>query len=137
VNFKIIAPLVIMAALLNLASASNPLEDASDSLKSQVVEKANITGTGIEQRAVKSILEGNYSSEKMRDDVNATKKEIKQRAVQKINSEIDNASEGLKQKVASDLKSQVNATAQQPGFESACALLALAALCAFLQKRRL
>lgn len=132
---KITAILVLISIVLPSAIAATPLDEAATSLKSQVVKQANITGTGIEQRAVERILEGNLTKERIRSDVNATKQEIKQRAVQKINQEIDNTTEDLQQKVKSELTNQVNSTAEQPGFEAAFALAGIIAACVFLRRR--
>jgi hypothetical protein len=121
------ACMMLMAAAL----AQNPADTISSKVNAQINEaKQNLT-----QTAVEHVKEGNLKTGHLQKDLNATKEELKQKAVQTINVNANISSGELQQKAKDELKNQVNQKVQQPGFEIILALTVVILIAGILGRR--
>ena len=121
------ACMMFMAAAL----AQNPADMISSKVNAQIdAAKQNLT-----QKAVERITEGNLTKESLQKDLNATKEELKQKAVQTMNVNANITTGELQQKAKDELKNQVNQKVQQPGFEIILALTVVILIAGILRRR--
>lgn len=117
--------------LMATALAQNPADMISSKVNAQIdAAKQNLT-----QKAVERITEGNLTKESLQKDLNATKEELKQKAVQSMNVNANITSGELQQKAKDELKNQVNQKVQQPGFEIILALTVVILIAGILRRR--
>lgn len=117
--------------LMATALAQNPADMISSKVNAQIdAAKQNLT-----QKAVERITEGNLTKESLQKDLNATKEELKQKAVQTMNVNANITSGELQQKAKEELKNQVNQKVQQPGFEIILALTVVILIAGILRRR--
>jgi DNA-binding transcriptional regulator YdaS (Cro superfamily) len=117
--------------LMATALAQNPADMISSKVNAQIdAAKQNLT-----QKAVERITEGNLTKESLQKDLNATKEELKQKAVQTMNVNANITTGELQQKAKDELKNQVNQKVQQPGFEAILALTAIIFIVSILRRR--
>jgi hypothetical protein len=117
--------------LLATALAQNPADMISSKVNAQIdAAKQNLT-----QKAVERITEGNLTKESLQKDLNATKEELKQKAVQTMNVNANITTGELQQKAKDELKNQVNQKVQQPGFEIILALTVVVLIAGILRRR--
>lgn len=117
--------------LMATALAQNPADMISSKVNAQIdAAKQNLT-----QKAVERITEGNLTKESLQKDLNATKEELKQKAVQTMNVNANITSGELQQKAKDELKNQVNQKVQQPGFEIILALTVVILIAGILRRR--
>jgi hypothetical protein len=122
-----LACMMFMAAAL----AQNPADMISSKVNAQIdAAKQNLT-----QKAVERITEGNLTKESLQKDLNATKEELKQKAVQTMNVNANITTGELQQKAKEELKNQVNQKVQQPGFEIILALTVVILIAGILRRR--
>jgi small-conductance mechanosensitive channel len=128
--------LIILACLLAMATtaeAQNNLDAAAGSLQEQI----NAAGQQLQEKAVQHALEGNLTQEHITQELNATKEDLTNQATEKIVQISQNlTSEGLQQKAAEQLKTQVSEQIKkQPGFEVSMGILASLAAFGLLRRR--
>ena len=117
--------------LMATALAQNPADMISSKVNAQIdAAKQNLT-----QKAVERITEGNLTKESLQKDLNATKEELKQKAVQTMNVNANITTGELQQKAKDELKNQMNQKVQQPGFEIILALTAIIFIVSILRRR--
>ena len=117
--------------LMATALAQNPADMISSKVNAQIdAAKQNLT-----QKAVERITEGNLTRESLQKDLNATKEELKQKAVQTMNVNANITTGELQQKAKDELKNQMNQKVQQPGFEIILALTAIIFIVSILRRR--
>jgi DNA-binding transcriptional regulator YdaS (Cro superfamily) len=117
--------------LMATALAQNPADMISSKVNAQIdAAKQNLT-----QKAVERITEGNLTKESLQKDLNATKEELKQKAVQTMNVNANITTGELQQKAKDELKNQVNQKVQQPGFEIILALTVVILIAGILRRR--
>jgi Skp family chaperone for outer membrane proteins len=117
--------------LMATALAQNP----ADTISSKVNEKINAAKQNLTQTAVEHVTEGNLTKEHLQKDINSTKEELKQKAVQSMNVNANITSGELQQKAKEELKNQVNQKVQQPGFEIILALTVVVLIAGILRRR--
>jgi len=117
--------------LMATALAQNPADMISSKVNAQIdAAKQNLT-----QKAVERIAEGNLTREGLQKDLNATKEELKQKAVQTLNVNANITTGELQQKAKDELKNQANQKVQQPGFEIILALTVVILIAGILRRR--
>ena len=117
--------------LMATALAQNPADMISSKVNAQIdAAKQNLT-----QKAAERITEGNLTKESLQKDLNATKEELKQKAVQTMNVNANITTGELQQKAKEELKNQVNQKVQQPGFEIILALTVVILIAGILRRR--
>jgi hypothetical protein len=117
--------------LMATALAQNPADMISSKVNAQIdAAKQNLT-----QKAVERITEGNLTKESLQKDLNATKAELKQKAVQTMDVNANITTGELQQKAKDELKNQVNQKVQQPGFEIILALTVVILIAGILRRR--
>jgi uncharacterized membrane protein YgaE (UPF0421/DUF939 family) len=133
-RFKMLFKAAIAFACMMLmatALAQNPADMISSKVNAQIdAAKQNLT-----QKAVERITEGNLTKESLQKDLNATKEELKQKAVQTMNVNANITTGELQQKAKDELKNQVNQKVQQPGFEIILALTVVILIAGILRRR--
>jgi hypothetical protein len=113
------------------ALAQNPADMISSKVNAQIdAAKQNLT-----QKAVERITEGNLTKESLQKDFNATKEELKQKAVQTMNVNANITTGELQKKAKEEMKNQVNQKVQQPGFEIILALTVVVLIAGILRRR--
>lgn len=134
-----IRSIIITAALLALISvafAQNPIDALAGSLQ----EQASAAGGQFQQKAVQHVVEGNLTREHITQDLNATTKNLtekaKQQLEQKLNQNLNITPEGLEQRAKEELKNQLNQRInQQPGFPAILAVLVILAAGCLIKRR--
>ncbi len=128
---KIAAAIALVLTLCATAASAGPL----DAIASQVNEQVGQSGQDLAQRAVERIAEGNISKESISNDLNATKEELKTRAVAKIEQEINNTTQQVSQRAIEEVRKQADQM-EQPGFDMISALTGITAIACLLMLRR-
>jgi hypothetical protein len=117
--------------LMATALAQNPADMISSKVNAQIdAAKQNLT-----QKAAERIAEGNLTRESLQKDLNATKAELKQKAVQTMDVNANITTGELQQKAKEELKNQMNQKVQQPGFEIILALTVVILIAGILRRR--
>jgi lipopolysaccharide export LptBFGC system permease protein LptF len=104
-------------------------------ISSKVNAQIDAAKQNLTQKAVERITEGNLTKESLQKNLNATKEELKQKAVQTMNVNANITTGELQQKAKDELKNQVNQKVQQPGFEAILALTAIIFIVSILRRR--
>jgi DNA-binding SARP family transcriptional activator len=116
--------LIAVASIL----AANPI----DAITSQVREQIN--AQNLTEKAIEHIVQGNLTKEHLQQDVNATKKQLKQTAEEKIGQQVNNTIEQIGQKAEAEIDKQLNKTVQQPGFDLVLALAGILAIAYIIRR---
>jgi len=129
---KILSLVALIAAVLSLAGALNPM----NVLPTPIREQVNVSPQEIQKKAIQHIAQGNLTKEHISQDINATKKELKERAEEHLNESLSNITqEQLQQKAKEELQRQATQRVQQPGFEAILALVGILGITLFLRRR--
>jgi hypothetical protein len=124
---------IALACMMLMATAL--AQNSADMLSSKVNAQIDAAKQNLTQKAVERITEGNLTKESLQKDLNATKEELKQKAVQTMNVNANITTGELQQKAKEELKNQVNQKVQQPGFEIILALTVVILIAGILRRR--
>ena len=128
---KILSLVALIAALLSLAGAVNPM----DLIPAPIQEHVNVSPQEIQKKAIEHIAEGNLTKEHIGQDINASKKELKEQAIEHLNENLNITPDQLQQKAKEELQRQTAQRVQQPGFEAILALAVILGITFFLRRR--
>jgi PGF-CTERM protein len=128
---KILGLIALMASMLSLAMAANSI----NLIPIPIQEHVNVTPQEIQKKAIEHIAQGNLTKAHLSQDLNATKKELKEQAIAHLNESLNMTSEQLQQKAKEELKRQATQRVQQPGFEAILALVGILGFTLFLRRR--
>ncbi len=129
---KILGLVALMAAMLSLAVAANQV----DLIPASIQEHINLSPEEIQKKAIEHITqEGNLTREHLDQDINATKKELKEKVKEHLNENLNMTPEQLQQKAKEELKRQATQKVQQPGFEAILALAGILGVTFFLRRK--
>jgi hypothetical protein len=126
--------LVVIALVLTAipgAIAANPLETITTPLQ----ENLNLNAQDLGNKAIEHIAQGNLTQEHISQDINATKEQLRNEAIEQINDGLNVTAKEVEQRAREELTNQINQKAQQPGFESIFALLGLMGIAFALGRR--
>ena len=129
---KILALVALMAAMLSLAVAANPM----DLIPAPIQEHVNVSPQEIQKKAMEHIAQGNLTKEHIGQDIiNATQKELKEQAIEHLNENLNITPDQLQQKAKEELQRQATQKVQQPGFEAILALAVILGVTFILRRR--
>jgi len=109
---KILSLVALIAAMLSLAVAANPM----DILPTPIREQMNVSPQEIQKKAIEHIAQGNLTKEHISQDINATKEELKERAKEHLNESLSNITqEQLQQKQKRSCSVRQHRESNNPG----------------------
>ena len=123
--------LTLTLILMQGAIAANPV----DIIAAPLQEGLSTNAQDLEKKALEHIAQGNLTQERISQDINSTKEQLRKEAMGQINQGLNVTAEQLEQRAKEELKNQVNQKVQQPGFESLFTLMGILGT-AFILARR-
>ncbi len=99
--------LIILALAVLLspeAMAANPM----DLVAAPLQDNLNLNATDLGKKALEHIAQGNLTQEHISQDINATKEQVKNEAVGRINQNLNITPEQIQQRAKEELKNQVS-----------------------------